>query len=99
MGSKGASRGGSLFRWWAAFSSIVQQLVARIPWGHQVRILDRVKDGRERERYLRASIERNWSRNVLMHQIENGPVRSRGKALRNFQNTLSGYVVLSLQIF
>jgi predicted nuclease of restriction endonuclease-like (RecB) superfamily len=29
--------------------SIVQQLVAQIPWGHNVRLLDQVKEPRERE--------------------------------------------------
>jgi predicted nuclease of restriction endonuclease-like (RecB) superfamily len=68
--------------------TIVQQLVAQIPWGHQVRILDRVKDPKEREWYVRATIEHGWSRNVLVHQIENGLVRRQGKALTNFQKTL-----------
>ena len=29
--------------------AFVQQVVAQIPWGHNVRILDHVKDVRERE--------------------------------------------------
>lgn len=31
---------------------IVQQLVAQIPWGHNVRLLDYLKDRREREWYI-----------------------------------------------
>lgn len=46
----------------------VQQLVAQIPWGHNVRILDTVKDVKEREWYIQQTIEYGWSRNVLVHQ-------------------------------
>jgi predicted nuclease of restriction endonuclease-like (RecB) superfamily len=35
--------------------SIVQQLVAQIPWGHCVRLLDYVKDRDEREFYITLS--------------------------------------------
>ncbi len=52
--------------------AIVQQLVAQIPWGHIVRILDYVKVPTEREWYIRQTIENGWSRNVLVHQIESG---------------------------
>jgi predicted nuclease of restriction endonuclease-like (RecB) superfamily len=48
----------------------VQQVVAQLPWGHQVRILDSVKDHKEREWYIRQAVQSGWSRNVLVHQIE-----------------------------
>jgi len=51
---------------------IVQQLVGQIPWGHIVRILDKVKDQTEREFYIRKTIENGWSRNILEIQIETG---------------------------
>ena len=41
--------------------AIVQQLVAQIPWGHNVRILDYVKDPIEREWYVRATVQHGWS--------------------------------------
>jgi predicted nuclease of restriction endonuclease-like (RecB) superfamily len=68
--------------------SIVQQLVAQIPWGHNVRILDYVKDTSEREWYVRATIQNGWSRNVLVHQIESGLYHRQGKAATNFTRTL-----------
>jgi predicted nuclease of restriction endonuclease-like (RecB) superfamily len=68
--------------------AIVQQLVAQIPWGHIVRILDYVKAPPEREWYIRQTIENGWSRNVLVHQIESGLYRRQGKALTNFTRTL-----------
>ena len=48
----------------------VQQVVAQLPWGHQVRILDTLKDAKQREWYIRQAIQNGWSRNVLVHQIE-----------------------------
>ena len=47
---------------------IVQQLVAQISWGHNVRILDQVKTSQDREWYVKATIEHGWSRDVLVHQ-------------------------------
>jgi len=66
----------------------VQQVVAQIPWGHNVRILDHVKGPAEREWYIRQTIQNGWSRNVLVHQIESGLYRRQGKALTNFARTL-----------
>jgi predicted nuclease of restriction endonuclease-like (RecB) superfamily len=37
--------------------SIVQQLVAQLTWGHNIRVLDRIKDRPTREWYLRAALE------------------------------------------
>lgn len=67
---------------------IVQQAVAQIPWGHNVRILDYVKDPAEREFYVRKTIEHGWSRNILVHQIESDLYRRQGKAIANFDRTL-----------
>jgi predicted nuclease of restriction endonuclease-like (RecB) superfamily len=55
----------------------VQQVVALLPWGHNVRLLDAVKEGPERAWYARQAIENGWSRNVLVHQIESGLAVSR----------------------
>jgi len=66
----------------------VQQVVAQIPWGHNVRILDYVRSPTEREWYIRQTIANGWSRNVLVHQIESGLYKRQGKALTNFPSTL-----------
>jgi predicted nuclease of restriction endonuclease-like (RecB) superfamily len=68
--------------------AIVQQLVAQIPWGHNVRLLDRVKNQPEREWYIRKTIENGWSRDVLVLHIESGLYKRQGKAITNFQRTL-----------
>jgi predicted nuclease of restriction endonuclease-like (RecB) superfamily len=61
----------------------VPQPVAQLPWGHNVRLLDLVKDREERLWYARAAIEHGWSRNVLVIQIEAGLSRRQGKANRS----------------
>ncbi len=66
----------------------VQQVVAQIPWGHNVRILDHARNSIEREWYIRQTIQHGWSRNVLVHQMESGLYYRQGKALTNFDRTL-----------
>ena len=48
----------------------VQQVVAQIPWGHNIVLLDKITDMDERKWYIKKSAENGWSRNVLVHQIE-----------------------------
>ena len=48
----------------------VQQVVAQIPWGHNILILDKLTDNTTREWYIRNCIQNGCSRNVLAHQIE-----------------------------
>ncbi len=67
---------------------ILQQVVAKLPWGHNVRLLDYVKDRNERLWYAQAAIENGWSRNVLVIHVESDLYRRQGKALTNFGRTL-----------
>jgi predicted nuclease of restriction endonuclease-like (RecB) superfamily len=69
-------------------AQFVQQAVAQIPWGHNVRILDYVKDSVEREWYIRQTVQNGWSRDVLVHHIESNLYRRQGKAVTNFDRTL-----------
>ena len=69
-------------------AQIVQQLVGQIPWGHIVRILDKIKDATTREFYINQTIENSWSRNVLEMQIETGLHLRQGKAITNFELTM-----------
>jgi predicted nuclease of restriction endonuclease-like (RecB) superfamily len=68
--------------------AIVQQAVAQLPWGHNVRLLDKVTSPEERLWYIRQTIQHGWSRNVLELQIESGLYKRQGKATTNFQATL-----------
>ncbi len=51
-------------------TGILQQLVAKIPWGQNIVILDKCKTVEEQEFYIKLTIEKGLSRNVLIHQIE-----------------------------
>src|ERR1700761_1625932 len=66
----------------------VQQVIAQLPWGHQTRLLDRIKDRPTRLWYLQAAVEHGWSQNVLVHHISTGLHQRQGKALTNFPRTL-----------
>jgi predicted nuclease of restriction endonuclease-like (RecB) superfamily len=68
--------------------SIVPQLVAQIPWGHNRLLLDRVKDPAERAWYARATIEHGWSRAILDYQIDTNLYRRQGRGVTNFERTL-----------
>ena len=67
---------------------IVQQAVARLPWGHVVKLLETLKEPAERIWYARQAVEHGWSRNVLALQISTNLYARQGKALTNFQQTL-----------
>jgi predicted nuclease of restriction endonuclease-like (RecB) superfamily len=67
---------------------IVPQLVGQIPWGHHLQIITKCKDIKEALFYIEQTTKHNWSRSVLVHQIENGLYKRKGKALTNFEYTL-----------
>ena len=69
----------------------VQQAVAQIPWGHIVVLLDKFSDSSIRNWYIEKTIENGWSRNVLIHQIENGLYERQVIAdkISNFENRLA----------
>ena len=66
----------------------VQQVIAQIPWGHNLEILTKIKSCEEREWYARADIEYGWSRSVLVHQIESKLYHRQGQAITNFDKQL-----------
>ena len=68
--------------------AIVQRVVAQIPWGHNVRILDYVKHPSERDWYVRATLQYGWSRDILVHQIESGLYRRQGGAITDFEQVM-----------
>ncbi len=67
---------------------ILQRLIAKLPWGHNLRVLDRIKDRSTREWYLEAALEYGWSQDVLVLQIKSRLHEREGKALTNFQRAL-----------
>ncbi|NLK40571.1 MAG: DUF1016 domain-containing protein [Planctomycetes bacterium] len=65
----------------------VLQLV-QIPWGHNIAIIQKYDTVEQALFYARKTIENNWSRSVLIHQIESDFFARSGKAITNFQATL-----------
>ena len=65
-----------------------QQLVAKIPWGHNILIFSKSVDINEAWFYIQKTIEDGWSRAVLTLQIESGLYQRQGKAITNFKKTL-----------
>ena len=64
------------------------QLVVQIPWGHIRLILDKIKDRKEAEFYIRKTIENSWSRVILEHQIALNSYHRQGKVISNFESTI-----------
>ena len=69
-------------------AEFVQQAVAQLPWGHNVVLLDRLPGPETRRWYAAKAIEHNWSRNVLVMQIETRLLERSGKAVTNFDARL-----------
>ena len=65
-----------------------QQAVAQIPWGHNCALLDKVQDPEERKWYIQKTIEKGWSRTILLAQIETGLYQQKGGIITNFVRTL-----------
>jgi predicted nuclease of restriction endonuclease-like (RecB) superfamily len=68
--------------------TIVQQQLDKLPWGHHCVLLDKLKTREDREWYLRKALEHNWSRNILVMQIESRLMERSGGAVTNFALTL-----------
>jgi predicted nuclease of restriction endonuclease-like (RecB) superfamily len=66
-------------------AEIVQQLVGRLPWGHNLVLVTRLKASPQRLAYAQAAIAHGWSRNTLNLHIEAQRLERSGKAVTNFE--------------
>ena len=64
-------------------------LVREIGWSHNLAILERCKDALEREFYLRMTRKFGWSKNVLIHQIDNQSYEKSLLGQTNFDQALT----------
>ncbi|MCW5262143.1 DUF1016 domain-containing protein [Verminephrobacter eiseniae] len=64
-------------------------LVREIGWSHNLIILERCGDAQEREFYLRMARKFGWSKNVLVHQIDNQSYEKSLLGQTNFDQTLT----------
>jgi predicted nuclease of restriction endonuclease-like (RecB) superfamily len=63
-------------------------LVREIGWTHNLVIMEKCKDDLEREFYLRMTRKYGWTKNVLIHQIENQTYEKTLLNQTNFSETL-----------
>lgn len=64
------------------------KVLFNIPWGHNLILLDKLKNCEERLWYANKIIENGWSRSILTIWIENDLYKREGKAITNFKSTL-----------
>ena len=63
-------------------------ILAWIPWGHNLAIISKCDSVEQALFYVQKTVEHNWSRSVLIHQIESDLFSRSGKAITNFDKTL-----------
>lgn len=78
------------YRFYAKQEEFVKQVVSQIPWGHNIVIIQKIKDTDKALWYAQKTIENGWSRNVLVFQIENRLYERQAetKKIENFKNSL-----------
>jgi len=69
-------------------AEFVQAVLAQLPWYHQLALLDKLNNQHDRRWYAAKAIEHNWSRNVLVMQIESHLLQRSGAAVTNFDASL-----------
>lgn len=68
--------------------AFVQAVLHKLPWYHHLALLDKLPSPETRRWYAAKAIEHNWSRNILVMQIETRLLERSGKAVTNFAVTL-----------
>lgn len=71
----------------------LQPMVAEISWTNNLLIMEKCKDDLEREFYIRMARKHGWTKNVLIHQIENQSYEKTLLNQTNFDKTLPETIV------
>ena len=66
----------------------VQVPLAQITWYHHISLLSKVKDSTERALYILSTAQEGWSRDVMLMQVANNYIETKGCAINNFDLTL-----------
>ena len=69
--------------------SVLYQQIRLIPWGHIKHLIGKIKEIDVASFYIQQTIENGWSRDVLALQIKSKLFNRQGKAITNFQKTLT----------
>lgn len=67
---------------------IWQQLVAKLPWGHNLLLIQKIKNKKIRKIYAEATVSNGWSRSVLDFQIKTEYHKRIGNSSNNFSKSL-----------
>lgn len=67
----------------------LQPLVGEIGWSHNLIVMSRCKDDLEREFYIRMTRKFGWSKNVLIHHVENHTYERTLANQTNFDRTVT----------
>ncbi|MEH1941870.1 MAG: PDDEXK nuclease domain-containing protein [Nostoc sp.] len=77
---------------------ILPPLVAEIGWTHNIVILEKCKDDLEREFYIKMTRKFGWTKNVLIHQIENQTYEKTLLNQTNFDKTVPAEIRNQLKL-
>ena len=64
------------------------EVLARLPWFHNVMLVESIKDTAERLWYAHKIVEHGWSREIFALQIKSDLFHRKGKAITNFKAVL-----------
>ncbi|HEY6873895.1 MAG TPA: PDDEXK nuclease domain-containing protein [Geobacteraceae bacterium] len=67
-----------------ATPAILQQLAAKIPWGHNILLMEKVKNLSARLWYMQQIVEHGYVRDTLLSMIIDRSYERHGKAVNNF---------------
>ncbi len=63
----------------------VKRLISQMPWGHNVVLIQKIKDWDIRQWYMQKTLEQGWSRDVLVSMIKKRIHKRHGKVTSNFK--------------
>lgn len=66
----------------------IKNLAVQIPWGHNIVLMQKIKDLNIRSWYIQETIVNGWSRDVLSLMIKSNLFERQGKSVTNFEKTL-----------
>ena len=68
----------------AQFDLFEKHLIAKIPWSHHIQLLDKLDNSGARLFYCKKIIENNWSRKILLNQLDRKLHLQQGGLPNNF---------------
>lgn len=80
------------FYLWYRNNQKLAPMVQEISWSHNIVIMEKCKDVLEREFYIRMTRKFGWSKNILIHQVDNKTYEKMLINQTNFNKTLPAKV-------